>query len=53
MIYGLNVKNISLLNLPPTSRSIEGHILRCFYIIRQQPTLLAERNHELKPSDYG
>ena len=41
-------KNISLLNLPPASRSVEGHILRCFYIIRQQTTLLAESNHELK-----
>ena len=46
-------KSILLLNLPPTSRSIEDHILRCFYIIRQQATLLAEQNHELKASDYS
>ena len=43
----------TLLNLPPTSPSIEGHILRYFNILGQQTTLRAERNHELKPSDCG
>ena len=39
--------------MTPTSRSIEGHILRYSCIIRQQTTLLAEHKHELKLSDYS
>ena len=46
-------KNLSLLNLPTTLRSVESHILRCFCIIGQQKTLLAEHNHEIKASDHS
>ena len=46
-------KNTSLLNLPPTSRSIEGHIYRSLYIIRQQSSLLSEAKPNLKFTEYG
>ena len=45
-------KNTSILDLPPTSRSVVGHIKRCYFIIRQNMSLLGNfyddnpRNHD-------
>ena len=35
-------KKTSILDLPPTSSSVHGHLERCHYVVRQQTLLLDE-----------
>ncbi|NQY43710.1 MAG: hypothetical protein HRT87_10240 [Legionellales bacterium] len=45
-------KKTSLADLPPTSSSIQGHLQRCYFVIRQCLSLL-DGNFEKEPNDYG
>ena len=46
-------KNATLTDLAPTSRSIRGHIMRSYYLVRLCLNLLDPQKHTLQPTDYG
>ena len=45
-------KKTTLVDLPPTSSSIHGHLERCHYVIRQYISLL-DRHFDGNPCHYG
>ena len=42
-------KKASLINLPPTSNSIKGHLYRCFFIIQQQTSIFNKTENHPDP----
>ena len=46
-------KNKTLTELPPTSSTIRGHLLRCHYFVRVCVTLLDLETSELSPLNFG
>ena len=47
------MKNTTLTDLPPTSRSIRGHLLRSHYLVSLRLNLLDLKKHTLQPLNYG
>ena len=45
-------KKTSILDLPPTSSSVHGHLERCHYVVRQQ-TLLLDELFDKNPRHHG
>ena len=46
-------KKASLINLPPTSNSIKGHLYRCFFIIQQQTSIFNRIEYHADPCKFG
>ena len=45
-------RKISYIGLPPSSHSLQGHIQRCYYVIKQGISLLKDIPY-MDPSDFG
>ena len=47
------LKRRSLTELPPTSDCLQGHLLRCHYVIRLCTTLLESDKFTIQPISFG
>ena len=46
-------KKASLINLPPTSNSIKGHLCLCFFIIQQKTSVFNKTENHADPCEFG
>ena len=46
-------KKASLIDLPPTSSFIKGHLYHCFFIIQQQTSIYNKTGNHADPCEFG